>query len=112
MTRRPKKTLAAPMMLRTDQLSSKNTGSDAMMLDSAAPAPLGRGGVTKKMEAYLGLRLIHIKDRQRGGGDTEISVICGEEVLFGKLHTSLESNSPPPQAGLTSPFGTVPLAVW
>lgn len=32
-TRTPKKTLAAPMMLRADQLNSKKTGSDAMVVD-------------------------------------------------------------------------------
>jgi hypothetical protein len=32
-TRRPKKTLAAPIVLRIDQLNSKKTGSGVMMVN-------------------------------------------------------------------------------
>jgi hypothetical protein len=40
MTRRPKKTLAAPIVLRIDQLNSKKRGSGAMMIERAAPVSL------------------------------------------------------------------------
>lgn len=40
MTRSPKKTLHAPMVLRIDQLNSKNIGSDAMVVEwSCNPQP-------------------------------------------------------------------------
>ncbi len=38
-TSRPKKTLAAPIVLRIDQLNSKKTGGGAMMVGGTVPAP-------------------------------------------------------------------------
>jgi hypothetical protein len=40
MTRKLKKTLATPIVLRIAQLNSKKTGFGAMMVDRAALAPL------------------------------------------------------------------------
>jgi len=73
-TRRPKKTLAAPMVLRIDQLNSKKTGGGAMMVGwwnytGALERAQGRGGTSLCTRTVAGQRaLLYVVRRKWKAG--------------------------------------------